>query len=334
MAFKHDDCTFVTVIKLAFCPKCKKQNPNWVEWKPSALQTASVEPSSKGTSNVSEYDGLLDELKLKLNQAIATDPVANKIQLIIHGKLESGEQKDARQILEIFVFLSGNADALINAVKGKGVKAKQDLAEALKREFWGREIIPGDTDILFQNDDLLAAHFRQAWFEVGAKWPQDEGDQVKFVKDIFPSTKGYAKTAREIEDWTPPSEVDFGALIRSWLNSFANDSVFTGVNVSAEARERKTEPQPGTRKAQIKAWYETDTKDDEKYNHMWGLILIAIGNAYGLTVGQAEHKSVLLKLVSEHQTDLKQAFNQVLAAEEIEQFLKRSDEVYDSTFKV
>jgi len=289
MAFKHGNCRFVSVMKLQKCPLCKEENPNWVEWKPGALQTVRDEPPSQGSPSVSEYDGLLDELKLKLNQAIATDPVANKIQLIIHGKLGSGEQKEARQILEIFVFLSENADALVSAVKGKGVKGKQDLAGALKRKFWGREIVPGDTDILFQNDDLLTAHFRQAWFEVGAKWPQNEGDQVKFVKDIFPSTKGYAKTAREIADWAPPSEVDFGALVRSWLNGFANDSIFTGVNISAEAREKKTEPQPGTRKAQIKEWYETDSKDEEKYNHMWGLVLLTIGSAYGLTAGEAEH---------------------------------------------
>jgi len=42
----------------------------------------------------------------------------------------------------------------------------------------------------------------------------------------------------------------------------------------------------------------------------------------------------LLEVVKDHQRDLKQAFNQVLSGEDIEQFLKRSDEAYDGTFKI
>ena len=225
--------------------KCQTPNPTWVERLPKSQQPTGQLPQIKAVQvDPSVFVNELNKLKATLPGNIHVDFIAKNIQTII-GKLDPGHKIDAQLILNMFFFLHHNADSLMAIVKTK-CKDKVDKSTffaALAQVFSGWEIVPGE-ELLLVNNDMLHGHFLQAWCEVKDKWPKDSEDQVKFVKDIFISQKGYAKTARSLESWTPPSKVNLVALLSSWLTRPSNVSIFTKLTVQTEtARINSTRAQ-------------------------------------------------------------------------------------------
>ena len=337
-AYKCQACGFVSVSNaLSICPKCRLQNPKWVQYTPGSQSSTVIATPMSVTGQKADYDKPLQLMKLKLPQAIIQDPIAVQIQKIINEQLDTGSQTDARLILEMFVFLSHYAPDLIKLLDGGGIDARKQLAAALARLFSGKEIVPGDTPALFDDDERLESHFRQAWFEVEIKWPQDSDHRTKFVKDIFVSDKGYAKTARDLARWTAPTDVDLPVLLQTWIAGYVNDSIFTGMNLPTVVKEKgmQFEARPRTRKEQITAWYADEAQDNKKYRHMWGSVFLLINGAYALDSSATGHKDSLAALLRLHQNEIKQGFGNTIEGTIINRLLwERFSEVYDHVFAV
>lgn len=338
-AYKCQSCGFVSVSNiLLVCPnpRCKAQNPKWVPYTQGSSTSPAIATPVSFTPQKADFDKPLQLMKLKLPQVIVQDSIAVEIQKIINEKLETGSQTDARLILDMFVFLSHYAADLIKLIGG-GIDERKHLAEALARLFSGREIVPGDNPSLFDSDERLQGHFLQAWFEVGIKWPEKSDHRIKFVKDIFVSPKGYAKTARDLERWTAPTDVDLPVLLQTWLGGFVNDSIFTGMSLPGVIRQKKMQEGAGpkTRKEQIAAWYAEDAKSDRNYKLMWGSVFLLINGAYGLNPQETGHKESFAALLRLHQNEIKLGFANTIESTIINRLLwERFSEVYDSVFAV
>jgi hypothetical protein len=322
------------------CPRCKKK-PTWV---PEAHPENYNKPILAGPDlrQGGQDRATIVAKRASLRPRINGDPVAMKVQQLI---ADDDELKNNRKLVsnfQLFLFLHYGAADLAPLLK-----ESESLRDALEHEFGTDEVL--DADDLDNPPGVIAQALAQGWGLFLAHWEglENPQDKIKLISDAFDSPKGYAKTARTLETWHPPQQVDFQELFREWLEEPRNDSIFTGKAIMADEREkfRRIHPQSVADalfdkvgqsrciRQQIKRWYDTESKIPGRYAYMWGLLLQKIHDALALKRTAADHMTVLQKSCADHVQEMILAFNGLIDPQEIQQFVfVRFSYAYHSRF--
>ena len=177
-----------------------------------------------------------------LGSQIAADPVATEMQT-----LGSPLQKpDIQLILELFVYLNNEAldmERLLNSAPlDRRSFLLQQFEVVVKSLFKGRQIIDEGLFLYFtKNPDELRNYLALGFTSSRTMWAglQSAAEKTKFLKDVLDSPKGYPKTARSVDDWSPPRAVNLTSALNHWLDGYNNTSVFSGMSVTVTETNRE-----------------------------------------------------------------------------------------------
>ncbi|HYW05701.1 MAG TPA: hypothetical protein VE913_02025 [Longimicrobium sp.] len=239
-----------------------------------------------------------------LSQRIATDPVANAIKTIADGM---GGNADILLTLRMFVYLFYVADELQALLESEPLldrrrKLLTEFSTVVRGLFSGRQVVdPSFFDYCLRDPAALTLMLKEGLGPIHTKWGTlDAQSRRKLIRDVLNTDKGYPKAARGVDDWSPANQVDLTRLVTTWLDSFANTSVFTGMSA----------PNTITIGQQISAGY-AGTADR---NLMWFTLFYKIGEALEI----ANDKAALRAAVQGGAAELVAAFNGVLAAADVQ----------------
>jgi hypothetical protein len=181
-----------------------------------------------------------------LAAVIQADPVANEIAGIIDADLDASRKKECLRVLRMFVFVDSYAPTfgdILNAVTPAKRRTVCDRIEGrLVKRLNAGDVIEADMKPqVVDLPDLVVTLLQQAMMVIRMKWEGfgSADVKVKFVRDIFNSSKGYSKTERDIIPWEAPSDFAFGPFMDEWLRGSSNTSLYDSARASATKSRRE-----------------------------------------------------------------------------------------------
>jgi hypothetical protein len=322
--FVCNKCGFVRQWISKTPPKGSCQDCNAKSWK----YFGTVPPKQqkrKAPKQDNEDTRYATAVKADLRKVIPQYRVAKEIQGIIKNNRDLKRKREVQNLFQLIFFLHHRAEELANRFGPKTPLERASLSAAIQKEFEVEEVL--DASVMDVSQDYIEMFLMQGWSDVMKQWKGLKGseEKIKFIDDIFDSTKGYAKTIRIIPAWKPPKRVNLKTLLENWLRRSSNDSIFTADRIKGS---------PKSNIDQIKDSYKDESKDGKKYCHMWGLVLNEIQKAKGFDKSSSsKHQKQMHAYLKEEILNLHSVFAKLIGSREIRKFvINKFDEVYKNLY--
>lgn len=251
-----------------------------------------------------------------LSTRISSDLVSSDMLRLANA---SGKA-DAKLILQLFVYLFDEAADLERLLENSEDSRRsfllKDFQTTVSALFKGRQIIDEGLFLFYsRNPAELKAYLRLGFAESARIWAtlHTDEDKRKFIVDVFDSPKGYPKTARSVEEWTPPSAVNLTARLTEWLRAFSNTSIFTGMSSSKTV----------TNLEQIQEHYAKATPKEKDY--FWFSVIFQISQALGLDDGDAIGSAITRRV-----SEIEVAFRPTAAASDLASYGPKAKAIWTS----
>lgn len=156
-------------------------------------------------------------------------------------------REDMLLSVDIFRFYAEQAPVLYAKLKANPPD-KESVVKAFAAQssakFGGRggNALAGNDEMFALNEDILVAYLQRGLIDLVTCWSTHKPEVRRlFAREVLDSPKNYATTLElteevlflgaetAIQQWKGPNDVSMADVLKDWLDSEANDSIYTGL---------------------------------------------------------------------------------------------------------